>query len=182
MTLKGENNSVNEKLRYIFENVNNWLTFAEAKNGALIAINISIIVGFFTTIEYYINNWIVVFLLIMISISLFFAIISFVPLTGNMAEKRLEFWSDRSIAQKNLYLYSYIAKYKLNETEYKRYLDDIAMDCEITDYICKNDDVYLAQEIIYNSKIVLRKYKLFEIAITIFAISVIIFAVAIIIA
>ena len=38
-----------DKLKEIFENVNNWLSFAEAKNAALVALESTIIIGFITS-------------------------------------------------------------------------------------------------------------------------------------
>lgn len=175
-------NEMNEKLQYIFENINNWLNFAEAKNGALIAINASVIMGIVTD-DKIPRNCIVVTLLILLAISLFHSLLSFVPLTGNMAEKRLEYWCSKSKAGRNLYLYSYIAKkYGLNDSEYVNYYNDLKQDAGLTTDTINEDKKYLVQEIIYNSKIVCRKYGLFSRALLFLGLSVIGFVVTMIIA
>ena len=38
-----------EDLKEIFQNINNWLTFAEVKHGALIALDTTFILGIITT-------------------------------------------------------------------------------------------------------------------------------------
>lgn len=168
------------KLQYIFGNVNSWLNFAEAKNGALIAINASVIMGALTSdkIE---KNIVVVALLILLTISLYCSLLSFVPLTGNSVDKKLEFWSKKNNASENLYLYSYIAKYGLRDLEYKRYFDDLKRDAGLQETMNK-DYEYMIQEIIYNSKIVCRKYGLFSWALNLMKLSVVVFAIAMIIA
>jgi hypothetical protein len=40
-----------ERIQFVFENVNNWLRFAEAKNGALIVVNITIAVALIQTLS-----------------------------------------------------------------------------------------------------------------------------------
>jgi hypothetical protein len=70
-------------LKDIFENVNNWLKFAEAKNATLIAGNGLLIFGVLKTIhELKIDNyllWYIYFCLALFSLSLVIALISFIP-------------------------------------------------------------------------------------------------------
>ena len=59
-----------DRLKYIFENVNNWLTFAEAKNAGLIALDAAIMMGLITWDRFQRTNYFDVLLLCLVCLSL----------------------------------------------------------------------------------------------------------------
>jgi len=140
----------------IFENVNNWLKFAEAKNGALIALNSAMIFGLVRAmmnnknlyIESYVNC--MIFLLV---VSIVMAILSFIP---KLKYPYIKF--DIPSKNDNLLYFGDVSKY--SEEEYSKKLMKIIEKSE-------NDklDKFYIQQIVINSKITYIKYKQFEIAV-----------------
>ncbi len=140
----------------IFENVNNWLKFAEAKNGAIIALNSALIFGLFQVCQdIKIGNIILIMYVYSAHISLFIsiiiAILSFVP---KLSYQYTSFSKPKD--SDNLLYFGDIAKY--SEKEYTDKLSSMAD--EITDF----DKQYISQ-ITTNSKITYVKYKQFELAV-----------------
>lgn len=140
----------------IFENVNNWLKFAEAKNGTIIALNSALIFGLFqicqdTKTENIILIVYVYSALISLFISIIIAILSFVP---KLSYQYTSFGKPKD--SDNLLYFGDIAKY--SEKEYIDKLSSITN--EITDF----DKQYINQ-IATNSKITYVKYKQFELAV-----------------
>ena len=146
-------------LKDIFDNVNNWLKFAEAKNGVVIALNSALIFGVLklnSTLtnanilrDYYISM--VIFVLL---ISTIMALLSFVP--------RLK--------------YPYIHFEKPNNNDNLLYFTDISKYTPVqyyekiqTIYNMKSDkkdfETHYINQIIINSKITFIKLKQFEIAV-----------------
>lgn len=164
---------MNEKLKYIFENVNNWLNFAEAKNAAIVALNVAIIFGIFSIQD--INSYkLYIFVpVVLVLLSLIISLYSFVPMTSNSVDKKLEFWANRAKATENIFLYSYIGK-KFKTDNVDLYLKMVAKAIDVNNYRKNGEDEDLAKEIIYNAKITIRKYELFRISITILIIAIVI--------
>ncbi len=160
---------IDVKLKEIFENVNNWLKFAEAKNATLIAGNGVIIFGIIKCLKdlesypYFI--YYLCFVIILLSLSFIIALISFI---ANVKLPRYLF-KEIDNNNKNLLFYGSIKNY--NEESYLQALTD---SLEITDTsIHKNEFCKMyAQQIIINSKITMRKFELFNLGlkITLFAI------------
>jgi TM2 domain-containing membrane protein YozV len=142
----------------IFENVNNWLKFAEAKNGAIIALNSAFIFGLLRLLqssntenlykEMYIKM--IIFLLL---VSLIMALLSFIP---KLKYPYIKF--DKISKKDNLLYFIDIAKYTDNE-----YYEKITTITEKSSN--EKLDKYYIQQIIINSQITYIKYKQFEIAV-----------------
>lgn len=133
------------------ERVNSWLTFAEAKNAALIAANIGLF-GF--VVEFCDKHPITSFItLVILTISTILCLFSFTSILDNKRSDKNLFVNDNP----NLIFFKDIAKID-NVDEYvkmvgKKYFDN--------NTIVSSMDKDLAYEIITNSKIALRKYNFF---------------------
>ena len=150
-----------EDLKYIFDTVNSWLKFAEAKNTALFAFNGAIIFGVARLyssntalnqcVEIYLAN-ISIFLLfsIIVSISSFLPILH-TTFTYNSKKSRSK--------TPNLYFFGDISTF-----DSKSYLSALS-EASGSIYTENKLDEQLAQQIIINSGIALRKYNYFDISI-----------------
>lgn len=160
---------IDVKLKEIFENINNWLKFAEAKNATLVGGNGVIIFGIikclkdlenYTYFVYYLY-----FVIAFLSLSCIIALISF------MANIKLPQYLFGKVDNKNNNLLFYGSIQNYNEEEYLKKLTE---SLGISDSsIHKNKFCLMyAQQIIINSKITMRKFELFNIGlkITLFAI------------
>lgn len=157
------NNSMKEKLKEIFDNTNNWLNFAEAKNGALIAINSTLIIEIFSNLfdqKINVNSCLgisILFSLGLLLISNGIALWSFKPMTDKFVNTGSNDYNDLI-----LMFYGDIAKCK-NATQYvlslyKNYFNDYTKN----EKDINKQEIDYAREIIYNSKITVRKYKFFR--------------------
>lgn len=142
-------------LQQTFDTVNMWLHFAEAKNAALIAFNIALFAALMNsglqTFSIVLYSGITVGLLCSTVLSLW----SFKPIN-----KSLENIASGNV-NINLQHYAYIAS--LNPDEYllklyQTYWNDDIQDASLFPQIEKD----LSEEIIQNSRIILRKQKCFE--------------------
>lgn len=161
---KGE--IMEEKLKEIFDYVNKWLNFAEAKNGAIIVLNGACIIGLLSMIfgtEYSIQYWLKIYLfvsVILLILSTGVSLFSFFPMTSKFNDE-----NNKNLNQSPILLfYGDIAKF--NDSRqfvtaiYKEYLNNSSK--TIND-ITKLEEDY-AKEIIYNSRITVRKYMYFKIS------------------
>ena len=165
---------IKEILEKVFDNVNHWLDFAEAKNAALIVFNIALITV--------LSAWNNMHLNVLRSVIMLGCILSTIVTLWS-------FWPRCNIKKKfgvitsydNYLFYKDIAKYT-----YEEYLKII---CE--EYFNKDPGTLIvkhklliqyAEEIISLSKITLKKYQLFQIGVAIDIISLIITALFIIMA
>lgn len=136
------------------EKVDKWLHFAEAKNAALIAINVAI-----ASMSFGSNTFVIYLIRILLIISSIIALISFWPnSSSNTNKKQLILDVDGT----NYLFYADIAKYS-SEEQYLRLV--------MRDYFNENKESVFsemcldyAKEILINSKIAVWKYKLFKIA------------------
>jgi len=152
------NKLINE-LEKAYNHTNQWLKFAESKNGALIALDSALIIGIlslfrsFTSIEilYYYFFWVISFLIISMVISS----LSFIPI---LSKKNQDEVSSKEIVQKKNILFFSEIKH-LTPDEYLNILIKKIdfKGSEITDYA-----IDYADQIINNSKIADNKYKLFK--------------------
>lgn len=160
-------------MKEIFCNVNNWLTYAEAKNAALIAFDVAIIASI-GSIDIF-KNYIILFCLILAGtiVSLGISLLSFVPMIGKENGNTGVY-----DGQDNLIFYSDIAKYdKVSYVKalYKRYRDKEINTAEI-----RKIELDYGQEITYNAVIVNRKYRLFRVSLNINFVMIIILLVLVI--
>lgn len=160
-----------ERLKYIFNNTNDWLKFAEAKNGILLAAlgaslfsiidkskdvlfsnNVSI-VNNIPIIKFDINFFIslyLVFLMIFLVMAICVVLISYLPQTKQIFKVK-----DGKNANDNSLFYGDILKY--NAIEYLQFIEPLKADFS-------KSELDYANQIIMNSHIAYRKYKYFELA------------------
>jgi len=177
--------SVNEVLKDIFANVNTWVHFAEAKNGAIIGINGLFL---FKAIDYMIamingdmigSVFLVAFISIMFIVALVISILSFFSNTKVFEDE--ENADEGNTQDRILIFYGDIGKYKSS----KNYLKDIHkqyLGSTIDGDSLNKIEVDYAKEILINSRIASRKYKLFNIALKINLLAIFLLSIFIIIA
>ncbi len=133
------------------DRVNYWLSFAEAKNGALLALNVAAL----ALLSDFGSDYTVIWTLVVISLlaSCAVALWSFFPITKELCYKKefehednLTFWGDIAAYSSETYLNEVLRQYfpRSSECTASRLAQDIA------------------NEITSNSKIAFRKYKFFK--------------------
>lgn len=169
MLQKYGRNKMDDKLKDIFENVNNWLKFAEAKNATLIAGNGLVIFAIAKllkdlTVHQYLIYY-AYFVIIVLGLSFCIALSSFIP---NIKLPKYLFKEDPE-TESNLLFFGSIQKY-----DERSYLKELKESLDINDekVIENKFNLMYAQQIIINSKIAMKKYKLFDLSLhlTLFAI------------
>lgn len=149
---------VQDLLKDIFDNVNNWLTHAEAKNAALVAFNIACL-SFISDMKDMVNVEILYYIVCVgMLLSTILALISFFPKMGKETKDQSKH-SDRD----NLIFYMDIAKYNKEQyikAVFKQYVKTDILDTEV-----QKIETDFAEEITYNATVVIRKYKWFNYAI-----------------
>lgn len=138
------------------ERTNYWLSFAEAKNAALIALNVAMI-AFLAELKTESSVFRAI-LLVLLAVSCIISMVSFWPNTNSRIRKK-----ETNVPHDNLVFWGDIAALK-GEKQYidlvvERYFPGMAFD-EEHDKLSYD----LVSEIITNSKIAKRKYLLFKIA------------------
>ncbi len=153
-----EHKIIQEILKEVFANVNNWLTHAETKNAALIAFNVACL-SFLWDINST-NKNITLFYIVCIGmvLSTVMSLISFIPQMGKKVNSK-----GKHSAYDNLIFYVDISKYNKGEYIKAVYKQYAKMDISDSDVLKIEDD--LSAEITYNSTVVIRKYKWFNYAI-----------------
>lgn len=147
-----------EILKEIFSNVNEWLKFAEAKNAALIALNLGSIFGAATIItqnDTTIPQWIVYYLYLFIifnGLGFLVALCSFWPQT---------LWVFKDIGDiNNVLYYGHIKEYNPDS-----YVNKIKKCYESREGKgCSSLEFDYVNQIIVNSRITFQKYKCFKLA------------------
>lgn len=148
--------NLSEHFEKQLERTNTWLSFAEAKNAALIAFNVAMTGVLSDVLSEYMP--ILVFLLTLLLISTIAALFSFMPNLGNRP-------SPKSKEQKanNLLFFGDIARCRderdLIEKTKERYFPEMEESADK-----KNINIDLASEILINSRLAVRKYSLFKTA------------------
>ena len=142
-------------LQQIFDNVNNWLHFAEAKNGALIAFNIAFMTVIMdSNLEQY-SLILYTILMVGMAISTFAILLSFKPINKELPK------TDVENIKVNLLHYAYIASLEKEEymkALYAGYWNETNKNINSIPQIEKD---YCA-EIIENARITMRKQKFFK--------------------
>ena len=149
MEIQMNDNSIVEMLETIFSNVNSWLNFAEAKNAALMAFNIAMLAVTWGSTENAGKNILFYGVNLAIVISTIIALKSFKPDKGKCKKEN-----------DNLLFYEDIAKYSKESyliALYKKYQDTVKTEDELL-----KREIDYADEITYNAKIIVQKYKCFK--------------------
>jgi hypothetical protein len=148
-----------EQLKDISANVNSWLTFAEAKNGALLALDSGLALAITSIVlDRCMPRLLLWYFYSAISftvVSLLVVLLSFLPQSHPSQGK------PRSVCeQDNLWFYGDIAQY-----DSQSYLEALRMSIAETDVPENRLCVDLAGQVIANSRIAVRKYTYFRAAI-----------------
>lgn len=154
--------NMEDKLKDIFDNTNNWLKYAEAKNGILLALNGTCFFGvlsFFKDAPDYLQGLFIYSTLPTLLVATIILIISFLPILNKFFPKSHDL-SKESINNMNLIYWGDIRKltpsiylknaYKLYYNQDKNEFDRIELD--------------YAQQILINSEIANRKFIFFKLA------------------
>lgn len=146
----------NETVKYIFDNVNYWLAFAEAKNAGLLAANMAALAVLLQIEERSISIYIIICLVLISTFIVFLSLWSKMFIQGRIGENCNE--------NDNMLFYKDIAKYSAEEYCKKVYYNYFNENLEDTNTIPRNikDMIF---EININSKIATRKFILFNLAI-----------------
>ena len=170
-----EKEKMNEFLKEQLERVNYWLSFGEAKNGALIAFNMALMAMLIELFKY--APLLCTITLICLVLSNCMCLLSFVPdLTSHNAENK----NSVDINSVNLLFYSDIAK-----LDKEQYID--ALKTKYTDLFKESSlvgkrELDYVSEIYTNSCIAARKYHLFRKAVHIDLIAMVLVAVSFMVA
>ncbi len=148
---------VQELLKEIFNNVNNWLTHAEAKNAAIIAFNVACLSFIWGMKDIAAIKILIYIICSGMLLSTIMALISFFPKTG----KETKGQGTRG-DQDNLIFYMDIAKY--NKEQYIKAIFKQYMKIDILESDIQKIEKDFSAEITYNANIVIRKYKWFSYA------------------
>ena len=145
---------IEDRLRYILSTVNEWLKFAEAKNGALLGVDIAIIFGLFQIISDEISKGLIYSAIGLTGISAISALLSFIPQlkAPSIVPKK------RGEKEANLIFYGHIANYD-PESYIKALYSEAGT--EITSK--STMELTYAHQIITNSRIALKKNRYFYI-------------------
>lgn len=144
-----------QDIKEIFQNVNEWLKFAEAKHAGLIVLNSGLIFGILSIYKDYktIIDWrLILVIIIVISVSIILSLISLFPKTKNETKNK------QVNVTANLYFFGSLSK--LSEIELKSELLK-----SNPNYHFDRFEEDLLNQIIVNAIITTKKYKLFKFAI-----------------
>lgn len=141
------------------ERVNYWLSFAEAKNGALLALDVAIL-SFMA--ENVLNSKLNIIAIVFCIASLISSLVSFVPKENKTNKYGFNGLFYKDISSKSADDYKNYVKNNYNDL--KKYVNDIT------------------DEIVINSNITVEKYKKFNLSVSLLIISVVIYIIPILIA
>ena len=151
-----------DRLKYVLSNVNDWLKFAEAKNAALAATSAAVIIGLFSVIDKkqslitYLQNYLCISIGLCL-LAMICALMSFVPQIRIPVLLRLS----NKKKDDNIIFFSDVAKYDPQE-----YLESLyaASGKPVKEF--SSIESFFAEQIIANSRIALRKYRFFSMGIS----------------
>ena len=152
-------NDINARLVFVLGIVNDHLTFAEAKNGVLLALSgagavglVAVVLGNTLTLVLAIYLWA---LMVGCSVAVVAALVSFLPQTHLpwLSERR------RPVESDNLLFFGHIQNYEPRE-----YLKRLAAATGSDVERCNQFDQQLAEQIVINSRIAARKFTWFRYA------------------
>ncbi len=151
---------MDEELKCIFANVNEWLKFAETKNAVLVALDGGAVLGVLGLLKDQprFPEWVIFYLWVFIIfnvIALSIALFSFLPQT-----KIPYFWLiGEPNSKDNLIFYGHIKKYDVNQYLSALYTSDSQQPKNFSKL-----ELDYANQIIVNSQIADRKYNYFRVA------------------
>lgn len=158
---------VTVKLAEVFANVNSWLTFAEAKNAALVTLNgagLLGLIGLLTNSDYKGGRPLTLYLwicAIFLVLGLVVSLLSFKPFTLPFNGKKQLLKSQEE--KLNLLFYGDLAKYNRSQDYladiYKHYYNK-----DISEEDFNRLELDYADEILINAKITVKKYQYFKLA------------------
>ena len=164
--------NIEQFLETQLDRVNYWLSFAEAKNGILLGVNIAIIAVLINMFN--VAPILCTICILFLLISSLCSILSFIPNLGKASKKDTTFINDNV----NLIYYADIALFE----NYEQYLNSVKKRYFSNTTINSVMELDFAEEIVINSKICIKKYKRFDQAIKVDVISVILIAIFFVIA
>lgn len=144
-----------ERLRYILTTVNEWLKFAEAKNGALLVADIAILFGVFGLLNESTGQRVFIYLaIVLVIVSAISSLVSFIPQLKvfPLISKK------RKGGKASLIFYGHIAEY-----EPQSYVEALHVESGAEPTVIASIEVDYAQQIIMNSRIAMRKYLCFNV-------------------
>jgi hypothetical protein len=170
-----------EEIREIFNNVNEWLKFAEAKNFGLLSLTAAIVFGFLQ-IEFAKNSSFEQFVIWTISIvaflSFFPSILSLFPIVSKIEKgenlknwiSTFSNWIDKETSFENIHFYGYLRSIDTVEFE-RKFLNKLNIPTQSLNQYEKE----LVGQILYNSRITWLKYQLFKIGAFFFLVGFLVF-------
>jgi len=179
--------TLEKRLETVFKNINDWLKFAEQKNGALLVLNVGIVWGMTRIVSKAENIIYAIYVInvlgyIFIVLSAIICLFSFFPILTNQSfkiSKLKKSYKDHSLFimeqsdKDNSLYFGDISKYK--DSEYLRLISKkLGIKKTYTDF-----EKDYANQIINNSKIAAKKYKLFRYASILTAFGILFFSVSI---
>jgi len=152
--------AMEERLKYILTQVNDWLKFAEAKNAALLAVNSALIFGTISILneKCFFPIWLLIYLyiaLVVVIIATAICLISFIPNT------KIPLISSKMNLLKggNPIYYGDIAEHNVDS-----YLESLYQSTGLEFKGIKDIEKKYAEQIICNSRIAVKKFRLFSTA------------------
>ncbi len=142
-----------DRLRYVLSVVNEWLKFAEAKNGALLAVDVAIVFGILQLTSNASSRGWIPFAISLIGLSAISALLSFIPQLKVTSPKERK-GDDKATS---LIFYGHFAKYQ-PESYVKTMYSRVGIEAPSITPI----ELDFAQQIIINSRIALRKNRYFS--------------------
>jgi hypothetical protein len=146
-----------DRLRFLFANVNDWLKFGEAKNAALITFNAAMLFGSISLLDHapsYISFTLVFIFFPLIFISALVSLLSFFPILSTEVIGFL--WMEKKATINNILYFGHIM-----------HLTPSELLSETAPNVPTNSDKFighLAEQIITNAKIAYGKFIYFQIA------------------
>jgi hypothetical protein len=150
---------MDDRLKFIFANVNDWLKFAEAKNAMIIAFNSASIYGITKTFDLEAvknTQFIKVYLMIMIAMLVFSAILALISFAPRVKIVKTGFYAPSDVP--NIIFFEY-----LKDRSTDQILSEVLGGADKSLFTSINKDI--AEQIRQNSIIASRKYSHFTIAV-----------------
>ncbi len=155
-----------ERLRFIFNNINDWLKFAEAKNGSILAFNgaaIFALLSFTKKSPSIISPLLIYLLLVTFVVCILLNLITFIPILNAFFSKKNKKKQPLNFNKMNLLFYGDIAK--LSSKDYlNRFYLTYYSDTKNNNSNFEKD---LSNQIVNNSIITFTKMKFFKISVVV---------------
>lgn len=163
--------NMKDELREIFNNINEWLKFAEAKNFGLLSLNAAVVFGFLQ-IDFAENSLYekigTYMLMFFATLSFFPCLLSLFPIITKIEKgtslkswiNKFSNWIDKEIKFENIHFYGFLKD--INEATFQaKYIKKNELDVENDKF--NQYEIELVSQILYNSRITWLKYQLFKI-------------------